>query len=99
GAGPGGRGGRGARAAGAAGGEVLGEPGLRVVPTRLAGRVDRPAPGAAVYAIEDYACTLVGGRLQPGDDAADARFVPVGELPELPLTRGLLDTLRDWGVL
>ena len=96
---PGGRCRPGEPAAAAACREVLEETGLRVVPTHLAGRVDRPAPGAAVYAIEDYACTLVGGRLQPGDDAADARFVPVGELPELPLTRGLLDTLRDWGVL
>src|SRR5262249_13657155 len=78
--------GGGAPAAGAPGRGACGETGGGVVPPRLAGRVDRPAPGAAVYAIEDYACTLVGGRLQPGDDAADARFVPVGELPELPLT-------------
>ena len=96
---PGGRCEPGEPAAAAAAREVLEETGLQVVPTQLVGRVDLPGPGSAEYAVEDFACTLVGGRLQPGDDAADARFVPVPELPALPLTPGLLATLRDWGVL
>src|SRR5262249_27033252 len=92
---PGGRCRPGGPGAAAACREVLEETGLQVASAQLIGRVDRPAPGSAVYAVEDYACTLVGGRLRPGDDAADARFVPVEELPQLPLTGGLLDTLRD----
>lgn len=96
---PGGRCEPGEPAAAAAAREVLEETGLRVVATQLIGYIDLPAPGPAQYAVEDFACTLLGGRLEPGDDADDARFVPVAELPALPLTPGLLDTLRAWGVL
>jgi 8-oxo-dGTP diphosphatase len=100
---PGGRCEPGESAAAAAAREVLEETGLQVVTTQLVGQVVLPGPGpdrhAAEYAVDDFAGTLVGGRLQPGDDAADARFVPVEELPTLPLTPGLLDTLRSWGVL
>ncbi len=79
--------------------EVREETGLEVVSVQLIGQIDRQGPGPSVYAIEDFRCALVGGELRAGDDAADARFVPVGELPALPLTSGLLDTLRDWKVL
>jgi len=96
---PGGRCEPGEPAAAAAVREVLEETGLQVVTTQLIGHVDLPGPGSAEYAVDDFACTVVGGRLRPGDDAADARFVPVAELPALPLTPGLLDTLRAWGVL
>jgi ADP-ribose pyrophosphatase YjhB (NUDIX family) len=96
---PGGRCEPGEAPAAAAVREVLEETGLRVVATQLIGQVDLPGPGSGEYAVEDFACTLVGGRLEPGDDADDARFVPVAELPALPLTPGLLDTLRGWGVL
>jgi 8-oxo-dGTP diphosphatase len=35
----------------------------------------------------------------PGDDAADARWVPVSEVLELPLVDGLAEFLGDHGVL
>src|SRR5689334_16125727 len=71
--------------------EVLEETGLTVVPGRLAGTVDRPGPGGAVYEIRDYLAEVSGGTLSAGDDAADVRWVTRAELPRLPLAPGLLD--------
>jgi ADP-ribose pyrophosphatase YjhB (NUDIX family) len=79
--------------------EVREETGLRVKPGRLAGTVERPAPGGAVFDIRDYAASVSGGRLAPGDDAADARWVHPRDLDRLSLTTGLADTLAGWGVL
>ena len=79
--------------------EVREETGLEVASGLLIGRVDRPGPDGATYAIEDYACTVTGGDLRAGDDADEVRYVAVADLGGLPLTRGLLDTLRDWRVL
>jgi len=55
--------------------------------------------GDTVLDIRDYAATVTGGTLRPGDDAADARWVAVGELPSLPITEGLVEALTSWGVL
>ena len=79
--------------------EMREECGLDVVPGRLAGRVRRPAGDGAVLDIRDYLATVTGGSLTPGDDAADARWVPVAELADLALTDGLLAVLTDWGVI
>ncbi|MER5647956.1 NUDIX domain-containing protein [Streptosporangium sp. NPDC002524] len=79
--------------------EVLEETGLTVVPGPLAGTVDRPGPGGAVYEIRDYLAEVSGGTLAAGDDAADARWFTPEELPRLPLTPGLLDALAEWGVI
>ncbi|GAA0847659.1 NUDIX hydrolase [Streptosporangium amethystogenes subsp. fukuiense] len=79
--------------------EVLEETGLTVVPGRLAGTVDRPGPGGAVYEIRDYLAEVSGGTLSAGDDAADVRWVTRAELPRLPLTPGLLDALAEWSVI
>lgn len=79
--------------------EVLEETGLEVAVGPLAGTVDLPAPGGGTYAVRDYRATVVGGTLTPGDDAADARWCTREELARLPLTTGLLDTLRAWRVL
>ncbi|MEV4748250.1 NUDIX domain-containing protein [Streptosporangium sp. NPDC049248] len=79
--------------------EVLEETGLTVVPGRLAGTVDRPGPGGAVYKIRDYLAEVSGGTLSAGDDAADVRWVTRAELPRLPLTPGLLDALVEWSVI
>ncbi|MFD9895491.1 NUDIX hydrolase [Amycolatopsis sp. NPDC059027] len=55
------------------------------------------------YDIHDYACKIIGGTLEPGDDAADARWVDASEFASLDaanqLTEALFVTLRDWGVL
>jgi 8-oxo-dGTP diphosphatase len=79
--------------------EVHEETGLWVEPGALVGAVERPAPGGAVFDIHDYAASVSGGRLAPGDDAADVRWVHPRDLDRLSLTSGLADTLTGWGVL
>jgi len=80
--------------------EVREETGLVVVPGPLIGSVRRPASGdGGVFDIRDYAAAVTGGALVPGDDADDAVWAGPAELDTLPLTAGLLDTLRSWGVV
>ncbi|RJK98419.1 NUDIX domain-containing protein [Vallicoccus soli] len=79
--------------------EVREETGLEVVVGPLLGAVRVPGPGGAVYDVRDHACTLAGGALRAGDDAAEARFVPVADLPGLDLVDGLLGHLTAWGAL
>jgi 8-oxo-dGTP diphosphatase len=79
--------------------EVREETGLRVEPGALVGAVERPAPGGAVFDIHDYAASVSGGRLAPGDDAADARWIDPADIDQLSLTSGLAETLTGWGVL
>lgn len=46
----------------------------------------------------DFAGTLLGGDLRPGDDADDVRWVPLDDLDHYPLTLTmyeLVDTLRS----
>jgi 8-oxo-dGTP diphosphatase len=75
------------------------ETGLVVQVGALLGSVRRPAPGGNVLDIRDYAATVTGGTLRAGDDAAEARWVAVSELPSLPITDGLVEALTGWGVL
>jgi ADP-ribose pyrophosphatase YjhB (NUDIX family) len=79
--------------------EVREETGLHVEPGRLAGTVERPGPGGAVFDIRDYIATVTGGELAAGDDAAGACWAAPDELAGMPLTRGLLTALTAWGVL
>lgn len=79
--------------------EMLEETGLAVEVGSLIGRVQRPGLGGAVIDIRDYAATVTGGTLRPGDDAADARWVEAADLDSLEITEGLIETLTDWGVL
>jgi 8-oxo-dGTP diphosphatase len=80
--------------------EVLEETGLEVAVGRLVGSVRRPAgTGDTEFDIRDYAAVVTGGTLTPGDDADDAVWAGPDELSGLPLTAGLLDTLRRWGAL
>jgi acetyl-CoA carboxylase carboxyl transferase subunit beta len=51
------------------------------------------------YLIHDFAATVCGGVLTPGDDASDARWCTPAELAELPLSAGLYDELVRMGVL
>ncbi len=51
------------------------------------------------YVVEDYAATVTGGTLRPGDDAADARWCTPDEVRALPLSPGLLDELGRMGAL
>ena len=79
--------------------EMREETGLVIDPGPLIGTVRRPARDGAVFDIRDYAATVTGGTLRPGDDAADARWVDASELGSLPLTDGLAEALTGWGVL
>ena len=51
------------------------------------------------FVILDFEVTAVGGDPVPGDDADDARWVPIEALDELPLVDGLVDFLRERGVI
>jgi ADP-ribose pyrophosphatase YjhB (NUDIX family) len=79
--------------------EMLEETGLTVTPGPLAGAVERPGRNGAILEIRDYYATVTGGTLEAGDDAADARWVDLADLPSLPLTEGLLEALTEWAVL
>ena len=79
--------------------EMREETGLVIKVGQLIGTVRRPAQDGAVLDIRDYAATVTGGSLRPGDDAADARWVDASELASLPLTGGLVEALTGWGVL
>jgi 8-oxo-dGTP diphosphatase len=79
--------------------EMEEETGLTVEPGRLIGTVERPGLAGDVFDIQDYAATVTGGTLRPGDDAADARWVRPGEMAVLPVTEGLIEILTEWGVL
>jgi 8-oxo-dGTP diphosphatase len=79
--------------------EMIEETGLTVEVGRLIGRVQRPGLNGAVIDIRDYAATVTGGTLRPGDDASDARWVAPAELESLDITEGLIDALTGWGIL
>lgn len=79
--------------------EVLEECGLSVVPQRALGAVERPAPGGATFHITDFVCSDYSGELRAGDDAAEAVWVPLGDLAKFPLVPGLLRALQEWGVV
>lgn len=78
--------------------EMLEETGLAVEVGPLIGSVRRPGLDGAVIDIRDYAATVAGGTLRPGDDAADARWVGAADLDSLEITEGLIEALTDWGV-
>jgi len=77
--------------------EVLEETGLRVECRQLLGVADIPGPDGSVIGVRDYLAVVTGGRLEAGDDAADARWVTGAELGSLPLTQGLAGYLAAWG--
>ena len=79
--------------------EVAEETGLVVEVIRSAGRLTRTGPGGVVYDIEDFVCSVAGGELRAGDDAADARWASAADLAELDLVPQLLDWLTEHGLL
>ena len=79
--------------------EVREETGLEIKVGKVAGVFDLIIPretGIAFhYVIIDYFATPTGGTLTPGDDAADARWVPFEELNQYELTPHLRERLRE----
>lgn len=52
------------------------------------------------YVILDFTVTILDdGEPRPGDDAAEARWVPLFEVAELRLADGLAEFLHDHGIL
>lgn len=79
--------------------EVLEETGLRVEVARELWSLRIPAGPGREYQVHDFAATVAGGDLAPGDDAADVRWVAPAELHSLRLTVHLTGYLRRAGVL
>jgi ADP-ribose pyrophosphatase YjhB (NUDIX family) len=83
--------------------EVREETALQVVVDRFLGWVERiaSAPEPYHFVILDFVCTPLDPlqALVAGDDAAEATWVPFGDLDCIPLVPGLFDFLLDTGVL
>jgi 8-oxo-dGTP diphosphatase len=92
---PGGRIEPGETPAEAAAREVFEETGLVVRVGELLQTVDL----AWGYRVHDFAATVEGGELAPGDDASDARWCTADEVGLLELSEGLLDELRRMGAM
>lgn len=78
--------------------EVAEETGLEVDVGDLLGVFE--VPGDPHYVILDYVAVPTG-RTAPvaGTDAAEVRWVPLGEVAELPCTPRFIETMKAWGVL
>ncbi len=59
-------------------------------------RVARDAAGRVRYhwVLVDFLAVARGGTLCAGDDAADARWVPIGEVEQYDTTDGLMDMIK-----
>lgn len=78
--------------------EVLEETGIEVEVTSLLGVFE--VTGDDHYVILDYLATTTDPEpLIADDDATDARWVPLDEVPILPCTPRLVEMLRAWEVL
>lgn len=93
---PGGRIEPGESAEQAAAREVLEETGLEVRVGELLQTVEL---WDGRYRVHDFAASVVGGELCPGDDASDVRWCTAEDLELLELSTGLLDELRRMGVM
>ena len=97
---PGGRVEAGERVSDAVAREVSEETGVAVVPGELAGWVER-IDGDHHFVILDFFASprTSGSPPVAGDDAADARWVPTGEIAALDLVEGLLAFLEAVGIV
>jgi 8-oxo-dGTP diphosphatase len=60
--------------------------------------LDDAMPPTYHYTVVDFAASLVGGTLRAGDDAAEARWVPLAEIRDLRLTPTMHDLLERLGI-
>ena len=89
---PGGYVDRGEEVARAAEREVMEETGLEV---RVEGVVGVYSQSGHPVILVVYDSVIVGGVLKPGEEASDARFFDLGDLPELAFERDSV-VLEDW---
>jgi ADP-ribose pyrophosphatase YjhB (NUDIX family) len=79
--------------------ELAEETGLEGVCGPMVGWVERIGPGWH-FVILDFEVVLLGDDAPAaGDDAAEAAWVPVWDVPELPLVDGLAEFLSDHGII
>ena len=79
--------------------EVREETGLRVEPVRLFEifeRIMRDTQGHAEYhyVLADYLCTVVGGRLRPGDDTSRVAWSTRAGLKNYTITEGTQEVIE-----
>ncbi|WP_114906706.1 NUDIX domain-containing protein [Ornithinimicrobium murale] len=79
--------------------EAFEETGLIVEVGRELWRLRVPVGDGRVYEIHDFAATVTGGTLVPGDDAEDARWVSPEEIDTLAVTDDLAGYLRRAGII
>jgi len=60
--------------------------------------LDDADPPAYHYTVVDFTASLIGGTLAAGDDAAEARWVPIAEVRDLRLTPTMHDLLDLLGL-
>jgi 8-oxo-dGTP diphosphatase len=82
--------------------EILEETGLVIragLPFYTFDLIQRDKNGAVEfhYVIVDLRADVVSGRISPGDDALDARWVTAADLERLPVTPTTLKLLRTMG--
>lgn len=75
------------------------ETGLRVAIGRELWCVTAPDGRGGAFEIHDFAATVTGGALCPGDDAADARWCTAEDLDALELTPNLRELFEGAGVI
>jgi 8-oxo-dGTP diphosphatase len=77
--------------------EILEETGLVVSVGDVAWVGEALGPGtppAWHFALVDFYATVIGGELVVGDDAADAEWVPLGDVLERPVTPTMVDLMQ-----
>ena len=79
--------------------ELAEETGLLVRVERLAGRINRLAPGGHRFVIDDFVCTVTGGELRAGDDAIEVGWFDRASFERMLLASDLATTLAGWQLL
>ncbi len=79
--------------------EVAEETGLEAVCDDLVGWVERIGDDHHFVILDFLAEVLEPEPLVAGDDAVEVRWVPLGDVAELPLVDGLAEFLHEQGVL
>lgn len=78
--------------------EVREETGIEASGATYVGLVERDSGAGSTYLIADFLMTG-DGEPRAGDDADDARWCTPEEILDLPTSPGLVEALREWGLL